>query len=53
MDLKKYDLPEIKTLGIDLLVTTPSQKYFALSRPYIGLAAYIISIYLTSGTLLH
>ncbi len=38
-------LPELKSLGSDLLETTSLQRWMALSRPFIGLATYIVAIY--------
>ena len=35
------NLPMLQELGDDLLTTTPIQRWFALARPFIGLAAYI------------
>src|SRR5687768_8550727 len=34
-------LPTIEQLGLDLLVTTPHQRWMALLRPFIGLVVYI------------
>jgi beta-carotene hydroxylase len=37
------ELPALETLGADLLVTTPSQRWIALARPYMGILAYVIA----------
>lgn len=36
-------LPDLSTLGRDLLVTTPAQRRLALARPFLGLFAYALA----------
>jgi beta-carotene hydroxylase len=38
-------LPTLENLGLDLLITTPQQRRFALIRPFIGLLAYGVAAY--------
>ena len=38
-------MPELTSLGRDLLETTPFQRWFSLLRPVIGVAAYSASVY--------
>lgn len=40
------DLPTIESLGTDLLDTTRRQRWITLSRPFIGLVAYIAAVYM-------
>lgn len=40
------NLPTLNELGTDLLVTTAAQRYFALARPFIGVAVYALTAYL-------
>ena len=39
-------LPTLEELGTDLLITTPRQRWIALVRPFVGLAAYAAAVYL-------
>jgi beta-carotene hydroxylase len=39
-------LPRIEELGTDLLLTTREQRWIALTRPFLGLACYILAAYL-------
>ncbi|MEP7286053.1 MAG: fatty acid desaturase [Chloroflexota bacterium] len=39
-------LPTLESLGTDLLVTTPSQRWIALTRPFFGLMVYAVVAYL-------
>ncbi len=43
--LSKQTLPRLDELGTDLLLTTRSQHWLALTRPFIGLACYCIAVY--------
>jgi hypothetical protein len=36
-------LPSLSDLGSDLLVTTPRQRWVALTRPYLGVAAFALA----------
>ncbi len=38
------ELPSIEELGVDLLVTSRTQRRLALARPYLGLACYILAV---------
>jgi len=40
------NLPTLRELGDDLLVTTPRQRMIALARPYLGLAAFAAAVWL-------
>src|SRR5262245_26285362 len=42
----KLDLPTLDELGTDLLITTPRQRWIALTRPFVGVAAYMLAAYL-------
>jgi beta-carotene hydroxylase len=44
--VENLQLPTLEALGTDLLVTTPQQRWIALARPFIGLAAYVAVAYL-------
>jgi beta-carotene hydroxylase len=37
--------PELASLGSDLLITTPGQRWLALARPCLGLLAYGLAVY--------
>jgi len=39
------DLPSMRQLGDDLLVTTPRQRITALARPFIGVAVYAVVVW--------
>lgn len=39
-------LPSLAELGTDLLVTTPRQRIVALARPYLGVAAFALLVWL-------
>ncbi len=39
-------LPGLEELGADLLVTTPQQRWLALSRPFICIIAFSVAAYL-------
>src|SRR5437868_749137 len=43
--LTMNNLPTLEELGIDLLITTSRQRWIALVRPFIGLAAYAAAVY--------
>ena len=38
-------LPDLDTLGSDLLITTAAQRSMALARPFLGLLAYALAVY--------
>jgi fatty acid desaturase len=38
------DLPTLNELGSDLLTTTPRQRWIALARPFLGVAAYALAV---------
>jgi fatty acid desaturase len=40
------NLPSIAELGTDLLVTTPGRRILALARPYLGVAAFALLVWL-------
>jgi beta-carotene hydroxylase len=40
------DLPSLKELGADLLVTTPRQRVTALARPFLGVAVFAAVVWL-------
>jgi beta-carotene hydroxylase len=39
------ELPTLTNLGFDLLQTTPMQRFVALARPFVGLAAFATAAY--------
>jgi beta-carotene hydroxylase len=39
--LESLGMPSLKQLGADLLTTTPTQRWTALLRPFLGVAAYL------------
>ena len=44
--MEDFPLPSLKELGLDLLETTPQQRWLALARPLIGVAAYAAAAYM-------
>jgi beta-carotene hydroxylase len=40
-----YEIPKLHTLGSDLLMTTRRQRWMALLRPFLGIAAYALAVY--------
>src|SRR5712691_6066565 len=45
LTLVERRIPKLEELGTDLLVTTPRQRWIALTRPLIGVAVYAVAAY--------